>query len=152
MRPVSRSSGILRLPVRVACMPYVLIALVVLWPAAAAAQERPLVIDVTGGYAGFVDDATKHHFVAGGAVRKYVTPRLSLGPEFVVMPGEGDLAVMLTGNVVYDLAPANGPDAERRRPSLWGGWAGSGSGTICPEGRSGPAIRPLRRGRVYARG
>ena len=122
---MSQCCSVLRLPVGVA-MRYVLVvsALMLFAPAAVAAQARPVVVDATAGYAGFVDDATKHHYVAGGAVRKYVTPRLSVGPELVVMPGEGDLAVMLTGNLVYDLATFNGPDAERLTPFVVGGLGG----------------------------
>lgn len=105
-----------------------LCALLAISPAAAAAQGRPAVVDATAGYAGFVDDATRHYAVAAGAVRKYLTPRLSIGPEFVVMR-RGDehlanLALMFTGNVVYDASPPHGPGARRVTPFVVGGLGG----------------------------
>jgi hypothetical protein len=91
------------------------------------AQERPWAVDGTIGYAGFVDDSTKNYIVFGGAVRKQVTPRISIGPEFVVM-GNGDLlmdrVVMLTGNVVFDVYPTHGQNARRVTPFLVGGVGG----------------------------
>lgn len=98
-------------------------ALLLAGPVAAAAQDHPVVVDATGGYARFVDDAPRHYFVAAGVVRKYLTPRLSVGPEFVVMRRGAEhlanLALMLTGNVVYDAAPAQG--SRRVTPFVAGG-------------------------------
>ena len=121
-------------------MRYVLLlsALLAGGPAAAAAQDRPLVVDATAGYAGLVDEATDHYFGAGGAVRKYLTPRLSVGPEFVFMlSGEeivGDLVLMLTGNVVYDFKPFHGADAARVTPFVVGGLGGFWSRDDFPTG------------------
>lgn len=99
--------------------------------ASTEAQELPWVVDGTIGYAGFVDDSTKNFFVFGGAVRKHVTPRISIGPEFVVMEGADSLTdrvVMLTGNVVFDIYPMHGPmhdkDARTVTPFLVGGVGG----------------------------
>ena len=52
------------------------------------AQDRPrAALEFSRGWAGFVDDATIHHAVFGGAARFYVTPRISVGPELVYMVG-----------------------------------------------------------------
>ena len=43
-----------------------------------------------------------------GTVRRHVSPRASIGPEFVIMSNSDSLRdriVMLTGNVVFDAAP-----------------------------------------------
>lgn len=79
-------------------------------PAAAAAQPRgPLpspALELTGGYAGFADDATIDHGVIGGALRVHVTPRLSVGPEIQYMIGPGDdRDFIVTGNVTFDVLP-----------------------------------------------
>jgi hypothetical protein len=59
--------------------------------------------EIVVGHAGFVDDATIHHGVLGGAIRWYVTPRVSVGPEIVYMRGpRDDRDLMLTGNVTFD--------------------------------------------------
>ena len=60
------------------------------------------------GWAGLVDDATKNYLLVGGTVRRHVSPRVSIGPEFVFMSNSDllrDRIVMLTGNVVFDAAP-----------------------------------------------
>jgi hypothetical protein len=79
-------------------------------PAAAQTITGPTgALEVTGGYAGFVDDATKHHAVAGGSARWYVSPRVSIGPEVVYMRGPGtDRDLFVTGNVTFDLAGSYG--------------------------------------------
>lgn len=77
-------------------------------PVGAAAQDRGWVADFSVGWAGFVDDATKHNVLVGGSIRRFVTPRLSVGPEIVVMSNSGavrDRNVLLTGNVVFDAYP-----------------------------------------------
>lgn len=104
--------------------------------APAAAQEKRTVVDLTFGYAGFVDDATQHFSVAGGGFRHYVTPRVSIGPEFVMMFNNDtffDRVIMLTGNVVYDVVPA---DRSRRRvtPFLVGGLGGFWGRQALPSG------------------
>lgn len=75
---------------------------------AVSAQHRGWVAEVSGGWAGLVDDATKNYLLVGGTVRRHVSPRVSVGPEFVIMSNSdlvGDRNVMLTGNVVLDAAP-----------------------------------------------
>ena len=63
-------------------------------------------VEFLAGYAGFVDDATIDHAIAGTAVRVYLTPRLAIGPEFVYMWGPNwDRDLFLTGNLTFDLLP-----------------------------------------------
>jgi hypothetical protein len=93
----------------------------------AAGQERGTAVDLTFGYAGFVDEATDHFFVAGGAVRHYITPHVSIGPEFVLMFNDDEFrnrVVMLTGNVVYDFVPLNPASGVRATPFVVGGLGG----------------------------
>jgi hypothetical protein len=81
---------------------------VVLLPVAVSAQDRGWVAEVSVGWAGLVDDATKNFPLVGGTVRRHVSPRVSIGPEFVIMSNSGalrDRIVMFTGNVVFDAAP-----------------------------------------------
>ena len=68
-------------------------------------QDRPRpALEFSTGWAGFVDDATIHHAVFGGAARFYLTPRISVGPEFVYMVGpDNDRDLILTGNLTFDL-------------------------------------------------
>lgn len=95
-------------------------------PGTARAQEARWALDGSVGYVGLVDDATDHLLLTGGSGRVYVSPRISLGPEFVVMTGAGrgdgpDRALMLTGNLVFDLLalPVGGP--RQVTPYLLGG-------------------------------
>ncbi len=85
-----------------------LTALLALIPLAAAAQgTKPTpAVEITGGYAGFVDDATISHRVMGGALRFHLSPRVSVGPELQYMIGPGtDRDLILTGNITFDLLP-----------------------------------------------
>lgn len=86
----------------------IVFGVVVLMAVAVSAQDRGWVAEVSGGWAGLVDDATKNYLLVGGTVRRHVSPRVSVGPEFVIMSNSdlvGDRNVMLTGNVVLDAAP-----------------------------------------------
>jgi hypothetical protein len=77
--------------------------------ASANAQEAPsrFAIDVSGGYAGFADEAIVGHSAAGAGFLWRLTPRLSVGPEAVFMNGpDGDRDVFLTGKLVFDFMPA----------------------------------------------
>jgi hypothetical protein len=73
-------------------------------------QTGPVsVLDLSAGYAGFVDDATIDHAIAGVGGRVYVTRRLSIGPEVVYMRGPGsDRDLFLTGNLTYDMVGERG--------------------------------------------
>jgi len=75
---------------------------------ASYAQEAPsrLALDVSGGYAAFVDESPIPHFTFGGGVRWQLSPGVSLGPEVVFMKGPADdRDVFLTGKVVVDFLP-----------------------------------------------
>lgn len=81
---------------------------VLLLPVAVSAQGRGWAAEASVGWAGLVDDATKNYLLLGGALRRHVSPRVSIGPEFVIMSNSDSLRdrnVMLTGNVVFDAAP-----------------------------------------------
>ena len=84
-----------------------LIAVLLGVPAVAGAQDgRRPAVEVSGGYAGFVDDATVHHSVIGGAWMWQATPRISVGPEFVYMQGpRGDRDLFMTGKIVIQATP-----------------------------------------------
>jgi hypothetical protein len=100
----------------------VMFLFVTLLPNRAIAQDRAWVVEGTLGSAGLVDDATKYYWVAGGGLRRYVTPRLSVGPEVVVMGNSGlvtDRLVMTTGNVMLDGYPKG---VRRLTPFVVGGF------------------------------
>ena len=73
-------------------------------PGVAAAQELSRrVVEVSGGFSGFVDETIIPHGTVGTAVRWDLGPHLSVGPEFVYMSGGADDQDMfLTGKVVVD--------------------------------------------------
>lgn len=76
--------------------------------AQSAAPPRPApTLDVTGGWAGVLDDDVIRHGVAGAAARVYVTPRISVGPEVQYFVGpNSDRDLIVSGNVMVDvLAP-----------------------------------------------
>lgn len=66
------------------CVGAVLIVAALTSPAAAQSRPAPAV-ELTGGWAGFVDNATIDHAVLGVAVRWRVSRRISVGPEVVYM-------------------------------------------------------------------
>jgi hypothetical protein len=95
-------------------------------PAAAQATElrgQPATaVEVTGGYAAFVDESAIGHGVIGGAFRFHLSRRLSVGPEIVYMIGPGDgRELFLTGNVTFDLANAGPGRTGRVTPFLVAG-------------------------------
>ncbi len=94
-----------------------------IFAATSAAQDRqPAAVELTAGYAGFVDDATIDHGVFGGAARFYVSRRLSVGPEIVYMIGPGaDRDLYLTGNLTFDLIGPSAGRAPRLTPYLVAG-------------------------------
>ena len=75
---------------------------------ASYAQESAsrLAIDISGGYAAFVDEAPIDHLTLGGGMRWRLTPKVSVGPEFVFMRGpDDDRDIFLTGKVIVDFMP-----------------------------------------------
>ena len=102
----------------------ILVSLLAFGVAARSDAQPPThwAVDMTAGYAGFVDDATKHTFVVGGAVRKYLASRLSVGPELVFFKDHDVIrqyAAMVTGNVTFDARP--GPDTQQVTPFIVAG-------------------------------
>ena len=72
----------------------------------AQAQEARVALEGTVGWAGFVDDATKHHAVYGAGARFFLTPRVSVGPELAYMVGpDADRDLFVLGSVWLDLLP-----------------------------------------------
>lgn len=93
-------------------------------PVAAEAQDRQWTAEFSVGGAGFLGDAKGPFLVLGGGVRRDVTPRISIGPEAVVIFGSGggpEHHILLTGTAVFDLYPAHGPGARRVSPFLVAG-------------------------------
>jgi hypothetical protein len=90
---------------------------------AQAVDGRPApAVEFLAGYAGFVDDATIDHAIAGVAARVYLTPRLAIGPEFVYMWGPNqDRDLFLTGNLTFDLLSPRDGRPRRVTPFLIAG-------------------------------
>jgi hypothetical protein len=85
---------------------FAFILVAVLIPAVADAQERRSTLDLSGGYAGFLDEDTIEHGTVGAAWRWQVTPRFSIGPEVVYMHGPGgDRDIFITAKVLVDFMP-----------------------------------------------
>ena len=82
----------------------------------------PPAVELTIGHAGLVDDTTIHGTVVGGAMRLYLSPRVSIGPEltYVRAPG-GESSLFLTGNVIVDLIRSRGGRPERVVPFVVAG-------------------------------
>lgn len=118
-------------------LPAVALALFALPAAPALAQQSserpPPAVELIGGYAGFVDDATIDHGVIGGSLRVYLSPRISVGPEIVYMRGPADdRDLFFTGNLTFDvLSP--GPDRRVVPFLVAGGGFFRGSYSIGPQ-------------------
>jgi hypothetical protein len=125
-------------------------------PGVAGAQATTgIAIEGTGGWAGFVDDATIEFGVIGGGVRVPVTPRLSVGPEVSYMVGpRGQRNLLLIGSLWYDLTPSASPVVPyvvvgggwyRHRELVGTGPYASGEGTFT----AGGGVRVRLTDRVY---
>lgn len=77
----------------------------------AAAHDKPgLAVEFAAGWVGFADDGIVNESLVGGAVRWYLRPQVSVGPEVAYMRGAQHSHLMVTGNVAYDvLSPTNRP-------------------------------------------
>lgn len=74
------------------------------------------VVEVSGGWAGFIDESIDpiDHAVGGVGARVYLSRRISVGPELQYFIGPGhDRDVMATGNVTIDVL-ASSPGRRRR--------------------------------------
>ena len=78
-------------------------------PVCAIAQDRPgPAAEFSAGWVGFADDGVVSEGMVGGAVRWYVSPRVSVGPEVLFIDGSNHSHFVLTGNVTFDLlSPVN---------------------------------------------
>lgn len=86
------------------------VAVLVAWlsvPGMAAAQQASgQSLEISAGYAGFIDDALIDHAIVGGAWTLQVGRHVRIGPEAVYMSGpRGDRDLFLTGKVVVDFLP-----------------------------------------------
>ena len=83
-------------------------------PPATGAQGRPApTLELAVGSLLFPDDGIVREGFAGAAVRLYVLPRVSVGPEMAFVQGSHHSHLMVTGNVTCDLLP---PASGRPRP------------------------------------
>jgi hypothetical protein len=91
-----------------ACMAIALLGAPLAVPA--AAQELPAPVgEFAAGALLFADDGVVTEGFAGGTVRLYLSPRISVGPEVAFIQGQNHSHLMLTGNVTFDLmSPVNG--------------------------------------------
>lgn len=114
----------------------------------AAAQDRPPpAAEFAAGALFFADDGVVTEGLAGGGVRIYVSPRVSIGPEVAFILGERHSHMMLTGNVTFDLrAPVKGVPREVT-PFVVVGW-------VVSDARGVSQRRDVRfqRGRIYGGG
>jgi hypothetical protein len=76
----------------------------------AIAQDRPgPAAEFSAGWVGFADDGVVSEGMVGGAIRWYVSPRVSVGPEVLFIDGSNHSHFVLTGNFTFDLlSPVNG--------------------------------------------
>ncbi len=82
---------------------------------AQARSPRPVAVEATGGWAGFVDDATIEQAVFGVSGRVPLGRRLSVGPEIVHMIGATtDRNTFVLGSLWIDLGPT--PETARVVP------------------------------------
>jgi hypothetical protein len=87
----------------------------VLCAAPATAQQRGTVaLDASAGWTGFADDGIVSETPIAAAARWYLSPRVSVGPEFTFISGESHSHRVLTGNVIFDLFA---PRSARPRPT-----------------------------------
>ena len=90
--------------------------------AAHAQTSRLPAVEANVGFAAFADEAPVEHFVVGAAPRFYVSPRVSIGPEFVYMIGpEYVRDIFLTGNIWFDFFDQPPSRINRFTPYLVGG-------------------------------
>jgi hypothetical protein len=76
---------------------------ILLFASIAAAQRPDAEARLTAGWVGFLDEGPDHHVLAGGAVRYYLTPRLSFEPELMYFAGENNhWDIALTPNLAFD--------------------------------------------------
>lgn len=87
----------------------------------ALAQEGAFVVEAGAGWTGFVDDARIDSPTVTVAGRYHVTPRLSVGPEFVYFHGNRRRHLALTGNLTFDLLEQSSALSRRVMPFVVAG-------------------------------
>lgn len=81
--------------------------MVLILPSVSHAQDRRAAIEGLAGYAAFLDESPIEHFTAGLSWQWRLSPRVTVGPEFVFMRGPGsDRDLFFTGKIVVEAAPA----------------------------------------------
>lgn len=80
-----------------------IVAIAMLAPAAAAAQDLRPSVEFTGGILNFADDGIVMEGMIGAAARFPVTRRISVGPEMLFVSGTNHSHLIATGNVTYDI-------------------------------------------------
>jgi hypothetical protein len=85
---------------------------------AQAVRHRPSpAVELTAGYAGFVDSPFIDHTMFGGAMRFHLSPRISIGPEVQYMIGPDiDRDLLITGNLTIDFLPPRAGGGARTTP------------------------------------
>ncbi len=80
--------------------------LIMLLSAQAGARQtaRPVEVRATAGWFGFIDEDWDDHAGAGASIRRYFTPRLSVGPEILYLRGpRDDREILLVPHLAFDL-------------------------------------------------
>jgi hypothetical protein len=106
------------------CRHAVVGALLLAVPITASAQDRAWRVDIGVGQARLVDDSTKRYLVLSGSARRLLTPRVSIGPEILVMESSDlltDRIVMVTGNVTFDIRADDRARSRRLVPFIVSG-------------------------------
>ena len=70
---------------------------------ATAQTGTPPTVDLAAGWVGFADDGIVSELPVTGAIRLYVTPRISIGAELTHIAGRSHSHQVLTGNLALDL-------------------------------------------------
>ena len=86
----------------------IVVALIVA-AAPAAAQSWAPTLDLSAGWIGFADDGIVSEAPIGAGARWYLTPRVSVGPEFTHIFADRHSHQVLTGNLTFEFVrPAPG--------------------------------------------
>jgi hypothetical protein len=96
------------------CQVVVALAILVIVPHIARAQDRPApAVDVAAGWVGFADDGIASETMVGAALRWYVGSRFAIGPEVIYIAGDNHSHLVVTGNATFDFVR---PINNRPRP------------------------------------
>lgn len=121
-----------------------------------AVNPGTTLVEVGAGHTAFADDGAIHHLGLNGAIRVYVTPRISIGAELSYQIGPGqDRDVMPLVVLTTDLREARPGETGRVEPYalLGAGLIGHGSGygpSVWPTLTFGGGARVWMSPRLYA--